>query len=280
MYFSWFPFAGFSDAVSFSLGGRFYVGLGWQYEIKDQRLFFCFTPEHGWMPIKDFPGKPRRGAVAFSIGDKAYVGLGDGSGWEKLTDFWVYDPATDAWDSLRYEFPGVDRWGAVGFSLNGKGYVGTGLSSGEVDRIGDFYEFTPGSGWTQVREATVNGRFDATVFTLGQEVYMCFGEPDCRDVKKFSADTRTWTALRSLVPERYPDITRSKATAVVISEKGEDVVYVFGGNRDCWACRYDPRRDEWTEIKDSGIPKLAIYFTIGGELYGVGGFTTMKFRPR
>lgn len=274
--------------VSFNIDKDYYIGV-WQYtDSPEMNGVVCrFKEDYGWSIVEKFPGRPRKGAVAFVIGGKAYVGLGvvveKKSVDEYCTDFWQYDPVTNSWDSLLFEFPGKGREGAVAFVLENKGYVGTGVTKDEeiggFHNLGDFYEFDPKVGWSKLENASVNSRSFATTFTLNDEAYLCFGEKH-RDVLKFSVMDKKWKAMNPLKPDKFPDITRSNASSLVVEENGKQYAYVIGGNATVWTCRYDPYQDQWSEVEEGRIPKAHFFFSTGNQYYYINGINTWEFIPQ
>ena len=53
--------------------------------------------QNTWKKKADFGGLGRWAAVGFSIGSKGYIGTGVNGTSTFLSDFWEYDPATNAW---------------------------------------------------------------------------------------------------------------------------------------------------------------------------------------
>lgn len=271
-------------AVSFCIGDAYYIGLGATsiaFDDEEQKLFFRFTPEYGWKTLSAFPGRGRENATAFVIDDKVYVGLGKtiskrAFSEECLNDFWVYNPQLDQWDSIPQPYPGEKCIGCVSFSVNDKGIVGTGSDLKGV-LTGDFYEFSPATGWSQVLSLFLNSRAFSTVFTINRDIYLCFGKGVgwCRDINKLSSSPLFWTQKR---PIKYQDIdiTRDKATAVVLNEDGKDYAYVFGGNVDKWCVRYDSEADKWQEVID--FPKVSNCFVLKNTLYMLSNNFVYKFR--
>lgn len=275
--------------VSFNIGEDYYIGLEDYNNSSEKENLICkFREDYGWSVIEKFPGRPRVGAVAFVIAGKAYVGLGSlidkKLSVEYCTDFWKYDPVTNAWDSLLFEFPGKGREGAVAFTLNDKGYVGTGRGKDDVSNnfraFGDFYEFDPNSGWSRLENANVNGRSYATTFILNGEAYLCFGGSDVRDVLKFSVTGKKWEAMNPLKPDKFPDITRWNASSLVVEENGKQFAYVIGGNPTVWACRYDPYQDQWSEVEEGHIPRADIFFSTNHKYYFINAMSTWEFIPK
>jgi N-acetylneuraminic acid mutarotase len=165
-----------SNAVSFVIGDRVYVGTG-----KRDNLFsdwYVFMPAFArdgnpetpaWKSLGfNIPGrqfaKPRTGAIAFSMNGRGYFGLGYDSDGNFLNDFWEYRPSKDdpiggSWTQKR-SFPGTPRANAVGFAIGDQGYVGTGdniVGNMEGSHTGqifeDFYRYDPfNDRWTKEKE--------------------------------------------------------------------------------------------------------------------------------
>jgi N-acetylneuraminic acid mutarotase len=81
-----------------------------------------------WMPKSDLPGDRRRDHAGFTIGNRIFVGTGFNGTNVRLSDFYEYQPITDAWTQrANYGF-GCHK--ATGFSANNKGYFSLGESTG------------------------------------------------------------------------------------------------------------------------------------------------------
>lgn len=271
------------NAVSFMIGDAFYIGLGsFNYGIDEQLSFIKFTPEMGWEMIKDFPGKGRNDATAFVLDGKAYVGFGIHYAMrikENLSDFWVYDPIQDSWDSLRMAFPGEGRWGAVAFTAGDKAYVGTGNSirrESSTYSLDDFYEFSPSKGWQPAEQLRVTTtRSFATTFTVDDDIYLCFGNNGySRDFMKCSKSSLKWEYLMPLKPQDFPELP-ARASSFVLKEKGEDYVFVYGNPEFTWRRVYQPKKDKWLEV--NGLPNLYNPFVIRNTLYKYSGINTYRF---
>src|SRR5438552_2068704 len=100
-----------SGAVGFSIGGKGYIGTG--YDGSDTKDFWEYDPAtNAWTQKADFGGIARENAVGFSIGSKGYIGTG--ANFDAApTDFWEYDPATNAWTQKADFGGGGQRWYAV-----------------------------------------------------------------------------------------------------------------------------------------------------------------------
>jgi N-acetylneuraminic acid mutarotase len=119
-------------------------------------------PTNTWSTVATIPAKPDRfRATAFAINGKGYVGLGDGdnaSGNPSFSsDWWEYDPATDAW-TQKHNFPGGKRINAAGFAVDGKGYVCSGqkISGGNYSYPNDLWQYDPATD-TWVQKADMPG---------------------------------------------------------------------------------------------------------------------------
>ena len=95
-------------------------------------------------------------------------------------NLWQYKRTTDyiGWDKMM-DFPGNSKIGAIAFVIENKAYVGLGRSQ------------------------------------LNGTVYLCFGHNAheySRDVYKFNPEEFRFIPLNTLLPDRYPGITRSYAS--------------------------------------------------------------------
>lgn len=89
----------------------------------------------------DYAGIVRANAISFVIDGRGYITTGQLSGTIK-TDYWVYDPATDLWDSEDFTpFAGMNRYGSVAFNNGLRGFVATGYSGSYY--LDDTWELLP-----------------------------------------------------------------------------------------------------------------------------------------
>lgn len=261
-----------NGGISFTIGDTLYTGLGMANtatgsEKPHNNNLWRYTHSGGWEQMASLPGEPRTGAVAFVIGRKAYVGLGRSVDGGFCRDFWIYDAAENSWEALSVEFPGDPVSDAVAFSLNGVGYVGTGLkANGQYSS--DFYYFDLRYGWGEMNNMVLP-RAGATTFQLNGTAYLCFGRNDhesLRDVYKFNQEEFRFIPLNSLLPDKYPGITRSYASSFTLTEDGQEYAYIVGGNLGLdvappyWhCCRYNYLTDEWEEVLP--MPRTSVYVT-------------------
>ena len=260
------PGGGRKKAVSFSMNGKGYVGLGEVGGIL-QNNFYEFDPSTGdWKEMEEFPGQGRIEAAAFSLvrdgHSYGYVGLGhDGV---IRADFYEFDPnggdpdgdeKMGTWRPIN-DF-GEGRRKVVEFTINNKAYVGVGAGPGVSEA---FHEFDPNGGsddkgvWNLVKE--FNQRFDAVGFSIGNKGYLATGQPDIsaslqKDLWEFDpiggGGQGTWTKMADT-----GGIPRKNAIGFTIGNKG----YIGLGNGftqnpiDFW--EYTPTLDqnEVLEIED------------------------------
>ena len=113
------------QAISFSINGKGYIGLGntisYGYGEILSDLWEYNPINDSWAQKADYPAGPRTYAVCFTIDELAFVGLGyDGLDHD---DFYMFSPGDNQW-LKSVSFPQKASKGAIGFSINNKGYVG------------------------------------------------------------------------------------------------------------------------------------------------------------
>lgn len=222
-------------AVSFSIGGKGYIGTGEYWNgagntyFKD---FYEYDPiTNIWTTKASFPGEVRSEAVCFVISNKAYVGVGrnDVSGNKK--DFWEFDPALNSWRQIP-DFGGAARFGAIGFSVNNKGYVGLGWDGSYAK---DIWEYDPAvNQWKQKGNFPGTGFFDGVSFTIGSRSYVGTGYPAANDFWEYNPLNDSWTQQKN-----FPGAGRDGAVGFSIGDKGyigtgESSIYL----KDFW--QYTP----------------------------------------
>lgn len=275
-----------SSAVSFLIGDKGYIGTGitnqttprvkdiWSYDAGDKI----------WSQIADFPGSGRNNAVAFVVGEKAYVGTGyDGvtaaadGGYKQ--DFYVYDGATNKWDSIA-DFKGGTRQYATAFTVGNKGYVG--LGNNNIGYFQDFYEYDPTTDkWTEIATFTGGKRLGSLAFTIDGIAYVGFGRSNSgtttKDLYKFdpagNSGKGSWTKTVHDDDDSFP--ARTNGLALVINNKA----YIIGGDNLSSVWEYVPGTNIWTEVASLIQAKgYAGGFAVGGLGYlGTGGPSTSTY---
>lgn len=249
-----FEGVGRTEAVSFVIGSKVYVGGGFDGTNRLQD-FWAFDQSTGtWLRIADFPGVARNSAVAFTASGKGYVGTGYDENDNKLKDFWQYDPTTNAWTQVA-DFGGTARYNAVAFAIDDYGYVGTGYDG---NYLKDMWKYDPTlNSWTQVASLTGSKRSEAVAFVYNNKGYVVTGLNNgsyLTDFWSYDPSTNSWTEKRKIADvsdESYDDdyddyIKRSNATVFVMGDKA----YLSSGSRSgiissTW--EYDITNDVWTE---------------------------------
>ncbi|MEO6166214.1 MAG: hypothetical protein ABIO46_02705, partial [Chitinophagales bacterium] len=244
-----------TGAVSFSIGGKGYIGTGGSVNMFGQNSvqykdFWEYDPAtNNWLQKADFGGAARTGATSFSINGKGYIGTGgsnDASGGNSMLykDFWEYDTASNTW-TQKADFGGVGRNFAASFTINGKGYIGTGgtgnpCSSGG-NALKDFYEYNPANN-TWMQKADFGGivRYHATGFSIGSKGYMGTGNSctieEMGDMWEYTPASNSWTQNWDLGgPGRYWAVSFTINCKGYIATGGYfDSPGTYGAYNDFW----------------------------------------------
>ncbi|WP_185817079.1 Kelch repeat-containing protein [Hymenobacter metallilatus] len=266
-----------NSAVSFTLNGKGYVGLGTD-GVDRFKDFWEYTPgTNTWRQVADFPGAARIQAVAFTAGGKGYVGTGY-DGTNKLKDFYAYDPAANKWTKVA-DFAGTARYGAVALGIEDKGYVGTGYD-GNFKK--DFWQYDPSTDqWTQKPSFGGNKRVGAAAFTLHETGYVLAGSDNdliLSDMWAYNPATEQWTERHSLTNNTdedydYSSVPRTSASTFVVNNRGFIALGTNGGYlTSCW--EYNPDDDTWVaKTTFEGAARIqAVGFGLGD--YGYLGLGT------
>ncbi|MCE6992593.1 kelch repeat-containing protein [Dyadobacter sp. CY323] len=137
-----------AGALSFTVGGKTYVGFGKSNSTAYTRDLYSFDPAGNngtgaWTRVvysdsnTDEADFPTRGyATAVVVNEKAYIIGGEGK-----SDVWEYVPGTNQWTEMA-PFADGSRGFAASFSIANVAYFGTGSSSGSGG-LDDFWAFDP-----------------------------------------------------------------------------------------------------------------------------------------
>jgi N-acetylneuraminic acid mutarotase len=264
-----------TEAVSFTIGDKVYVGGGYD---GSNRLndFWEFNQSNGtWLRKSPFPGAARTSAVAFTINGKGYVGTGY-DGINKLADFWEYNPATDSWTRVA-DFGGTARYGATAFSIGDKGYVTTGFDGNYLKDLWEYNATT--NTWTQKASITGSKRTDAISFVYDNKGYVVTGVANASYVNDFwvyDPSSDSWTEKRkitSVSDEEYDDdygsnITRSNAVAFLMNGKVYLTSGYYSGVTNT-TYEYNIATDTWTQKTslEASAREGAIGFSISNRGY-------------
>ncbi len=272
-----------SGAISFTIGSKAYVGLGYDGDeyVGD---FYVYDLDLGYWETKtSFPGTLRERAVSFSIDGKGYVGLGYNreEDKEELGDFWQYDPATDVWTQLS-SFGGTARYNAVAFVLGSTAFVGTGYDGNKYN--GDFWEYdVVNDEWNEIASFPGEKIEAGFSFVIGDQAYVAGGRNNGlynTDFWAFDAESRTWTNKTPDDDESYYDefedaVMRHDAVAITI----DGYAYIVGGYGSGGAVenavyQFDPSANSWDDRTsfEGAARQQAIGFVLGGRAFVGTGF--------
>lgn len=247
-----------SEAVSFTIGTKSYIGLGFD-GTKRLADFWEYDAATGlWRQVKTFPGTARSAAFGFTVDGKGYVGTGFDDNGNRLNDFYEYTPGVSLSDSgswvRKADFGGTARQDATGFAIGSNGYV---ISGYDGNYLKDFWKYTPSSNTWEPKAFPGNKRREAVAFVIGSKAYLVTGINngllvyDMWEYNPAASAGNEWTQKRNIAnistdsyDDNYTSIARSNGAAFVISDKG----YIVTGDNvstDCW--EYTPSGDTWTK---------------------------------
>jgi N-acetylneuraminic acid mutarotase len=266
-----------TDAVGFTIGGKGYIGTGYDGETRRVDFWEYDVTRNAWTQKADFPGLARNAAVGFATDTKGYIGTGF-DGKNRLNDFYEYDPATNAW-TRKADFGGSARYYAIGMAINNKGYIGTGY---DANHLKDFWEYDPaGDVWTQKTSVGGSKRKDAACFVINGKGYVVAGIDNGiyqTDMWVYDPSADSWTEKREIIDKSNDsyddDYTTIKGTGKVgfaINGKGYLVTGGMTTGTDAW--EYDPVSDLWqqkTSFEGSNRSD-AVGFAIGNRGYVTTG---------
>ena len=271
-----YPADGRTNAVSFSIGTKGYVGTGIGTNGRLSDFWEWDQMTNTWTQKANFSGGARSEAVGFSIGTKGYIGTGI-SGTGAMKDFWEWDQASNTW-TQKSDYTGGNRQGAVGFSINSKGYIGTGEYI-STNFTNDFWEYDPSNDtWTAKHNLNGSCRAYATGFSIGNKGYVGGGKfttnnyDGLNDFWEYDPSTDTWIARASLGNKVY------NAASFSVLGKG----YIAGGLEYSGlgylpsnsVSEFDPANNTWSPKHNiiGGSRDEASGFSIGNRGYLTSGY--------
>ena len=240
-----------SNAVSFAIGDKLYLGLGYSSFSGFSNVakdFYEYNPAtNKWKAIAEFPGNARANAISFVVGGKAYVGLG--TNYDRQTksdlyrDFYEYDPTSDKW-TQKGNFTGVTRDQPIYFTIGDKGYFGTGNPDPfRSINTNEFWEYDAKvDKWTEKAQFGGTARCRAFAFSTGGKAYVGGGESDTteklKDLYEYDPATDKWNKKGDF------STVLSRATGFTVGDFG----YVSGGISSATSnnyYKYDSKSDTW-----------------------------------
>ncbi len=257
------------NAMSFSLGGKGYLGTGENASGISVNDFWEYDPIlDSWTQIADLPNAPRERGATFVIGDKAYAGLGftNAAGSREL---WEYDPSQNNW-TQKANFPGIGRELTFSFSHEGLGYVGGGQQLDGVPLF-DMYAYDPQTDtWERKADYPSTGPAATASFKIGEIAYVQGGGTSSLNFNNelwaydFAQDT--WEQKNSL------PLALGRTTHIGFALSGKGYI-AFGHDsnldflNDFW--EYDPQEDSWTFLGEfcGTTVRALVSFVIGDQAY-------------
>lgn len=236
-------------------------------------FLFDGVAQHTWSSKADLPNanRGRHHPVSWGIGDYGYVVTGTTSQVGTTSDFFRYDPATDAWTVLD-NFPGLARSFSIGDVYNGEGYIGFGFSSVSGNVLSDLWKYNPATdNWTQLASCPCMGRRHP-VFSINQNegmLYVGLGDnlqTNLRDWWVYDIADNSWTELTD-----FPGSRRHHPFHFSIGD------YVYAGLGHGSAIyndfyRYDPVDSSWATMASSpGVRAAGTEFSYQGYGFVLSG---------
>jgi N-acetylneuraminic acid mutarotase len=277
-------------AVSFTIGNKIYVGLGYNDNhalptmpntgyLSDFWEYNTITDEWTERAPFAYGNSPRMNAIAFVVNGKGYVGFGmDNNGNGYFNDLWEYDPQTDTWVQ-KSNCPGIARHSAVATNIGTSGYVGTGW--GLNTYTNDWWKYTPSTDtWTQLTNFP-HSNFGLTCAAVNNKIYVMGSSSITQTIGnginyEYNPDNNTWTQKASMPGDRY------YAESFVIN----DTIFICGGQlnpsgdpcqsavstlNEVWT--YYPINDSWDQKSNIKFGKISngCAASVNGNGYYIGG---------
>lgn len=214
-------------------------------------IFICFlfpviATAQSWSASPDFPATERDDGAGFVIDGKAYCGTGLTPWWSELSDFYVFGPEDESWNSVSSLPEGEERQYATGFSDSSSGFIFGGVAGGVYKN--DLWQYNPEwDEWNLLAPMPASGRSGSAVFVLNETAFIIGGRNDIdalTEVWAYHIPSAQWTQKND-----FPFGGRWRASAASVNEKG---YLLFGLNEDGAyqneLFEYDPAEDSWTII--------------------------------
>ncbi len=287
-----FPGDARMEAIGFSIGGKGFVGAGYNPQnnnISFYKDFYEFNSNNNtWINRSDIGDSGRFGAISFSIGNNGYVGSGIAEDTGKVSlfhcknDLWEYDTAKNLW-TQKANLPGLPRSNAIALGIGEKAYFGLGAMSATLTMKGrylnDFWQYDPiKDNWLRKSDFPGLPRTYAIAFANGGKIYIGTGADSnlnkLNDFWEYDTAFDSWSQISSPISlGRYGGIGFSIAGIGYI---GFGYVENQGISNDLWI--YDTSSKQWTQMTNnvSYFSANPVAFSIGNYAY-VGTGIGMRF---
>ncbi|MCW3104904.1 MAG: C-terminal target protein [Bacteroidetes bacterium] len=213
-------------------------------------LFFSFLSVSAfsqlWQQIADFAGTERDDPAAFVIGAKAYCGSGQIPWFISRNDFYSFDMATEAWDTIA-ALPAGGRQYASAFSWGNEGFLFGGYDNSTY--FSDLWKYDPlANAWTAASPIPAAGRMGCASFVINGVAYLVGGRTttniSINEVWAYDITNDSWQRKADL-----PFGARWRSAAAMQNNKG---YLALGRDENNHFCKelyeYDPIADAWTLI--------------------------------
>ena len=221
-----------------------------------------------WTTKASIPAPVAGGGCAV-INDTVYVAGGRDSAGNRLRSLYIYDPVTDAWDSLTQM--SVARGHVVAAAVNGKLYVFGGWVGGSATNAVE--EYDPATGIWTTKTPMPTARYTSGVAVVNDLIYV-IGGMDMNSnifstVEEYDPATDSWATKAPMPTARF-----GPGCAVV-----NDTIYAYGGSTSIGGgatavtqC-YDPITDNWTWCSSMSNNRYCVGgFSYLNKAYAVGGY--------
>lgn len=256
-----------TGAVSFTINGKVYIGLGKDGSTYHQDLWVYDTITEVWTQKADFVGIGRIGAFSMVMNNKAIIGTGEIAGGNRTNTVYKYEAGPNTWTAVA-DFSGGVRSYASAFSIGTRGFV-VGGDDGAFRN--DLWEFNINSNtWISRQSFPGTARMKAVAFTVGANAYYGTGDIGAgtvsNDFWEYSIVTDNWTQLTD-----FPGVARAGAVGCSNGVTGflglgNDGTFLI----DFWS--FDGTG--WTQQSDftSNARELAVATVAGNKVYLGTGF--------
>ncbi len=259
------------------VGAKIYVACGFQDGLNPSKEAFAYTPgKNTWETIASVPVAMHHTAMA-SAGGKLYVmgGVINGQGgphpngaeWTGSTNAFEYDPAKDAWKTIK-TLPHSTAAAGVA-SLGGKIYVIGGI---DIDGIAlDLVqEYNPATDTWAARAVMPTKREHVAVAVLDSLIYVVsgrIGQNSMGKLEAYSPAGDKWYTFKDM-PTVRSDIGFAQSGGRFYAMGGEKPG-IFDVNEE-----YDPVANSWkTALKMTATRKAVATVNFEDTIFVFGGFS-------